>query len=158
MLLYIAALRMRHSIRGFPSVICLLASSASCARSVLGTCFRWGSSSGRSSASTIVLEYCGHPLIAGMRWMTAPIDEERRRNTLARKLCEVGDIAPERKANFEADLDLYHIVAVAMSPAAIKSRPAKTLLRVAGFKKLHVVDGYHIWVRTKAHQLPGRRR
>ena len=100
------------------------------------------------SRQLATLEHCGHPLMAGMRWMSAPRDEQRRRILLARALCEKGTIEPERNAQYASDLHFYHIAAVAMSPAAIRSRPAKSMLRAAGFRKERVVDGYHLWVRA----------
>lgn len=88
---------------------------------------------------------CGHPLIAGMRWMRAPLVEERRRTKMQRYVTEIADVSPENASLFGERLVEYAIAVVVMTPAGMANRPIKEELRARGFEKAAMVLKHHLY-------------
>ncbi len=93
--------------------------------------------------------HCGHPLIAGMRWMRAPLAEERRRNKMQSYVTAIQEISPESAARFRERLSEYAVSAVVMTPDAMANRPIKEALRELGFVKASTLLKHHLYVLSK---------
>jgi hypothetical protein len=98
------------------------------------------------SQQLITVHDCGFPLIATMRWMSAPIKEERRRNKLVRLVSEVSDIRLNRTEWFVEWINKYRITAIVMNDDGIRNRWVRTLIKQTGFEKVEYLRKHHIWV------------
>lgn len=98
------------------------------------------------SQEIISVHGCGSPLIANMRWMNAPIEEERQRNRLVRLVSEASDIRLDRAEWFVEWIHRYRITVIVMNDDAIRNRWVRELLRQTGFEKVEYTKKHHIWV------------
>jgi len=95
--------------------------------------------------------HCGHPLIAGMRWMRASLVEERRRTKMQSYVTTIfPDLSPESAARFSERLGEYAVTVVVMTPDAMANRPIKEVLRTRGFVKASVLLKHHLYVLPKS--------
>jgi hypothetical protein len=103
------------------------------------------------SRQLAMIHRCGHPLIAGMRWMSAPIKEERRRMKLQRYVSERRDLAPDEVDLLRQGLTDYQISVVVMTAKAMGNRSVKYVLKKQRFKKIKVVEKHHIYALDEKH-------
>ena len=99
--------------------------------------------------------HCGHPLIAGMRWMRAPLAEERRRTKMQSYVTAIRDISPESAERFSLGLVEYAVSVVVMTPDAMANRPIKEALRARGFEKASMLLKHHIYALPKSRLAHG---
>ena len=101
------------------------------------------------SRQLMMLHHCSPPVIAGMRWMHAPLTEERRRTRLQRYVTEKRDVSPQDVDKLIEGLDRYRVSVVVVAPDAMANRPVKAALLEHGFDKATVVGQYHLYVRER---------
>ena len=94
------------------------------------------------------LHDCGHPVIAEMRWMQAPLSEERRRNAL--EAVVAGEPYEHDMAAFAEGLGRYKVVLVALKKPAWEQRATHSVLRRQGFERIDRVTDYQLWKREGA--------
>jgi len=105
-----------------------------------------------------IIPGCGYPLIAADRWLSAPPEETANRNDLVRRVSEPGDIQPDKAGWFLDSLASYGIDAIVLTKEATDSARTKSLVRMADFEHVAVVDWEHIFVRTRSERYEQHRR
>jgi hypothetical protein len=96
---------------------------------------------------------CGHPLIAADRWIAASPEEIERRLHVTRYVDEAEDVALEDAVDFLDAVARYRIGVVVLSNEANRNSRAKSLIRMAGYEHLGVVEWEHVYVRTQPSRL-----
>ncbi|HMI92243.1 MAG TPA: DUF6077 domain-containing protein [Polyangiales bacterium] len=122
---------------------------AICARTEKGTAVLVPKTIAHSIA---MLHDCGYPLIAEMRWMKAPLKEERRRNNME---ATISTAAPGEThlIAMGVGLDQYRIALVATGRAAWRERRTRAMLRRQGFERTEWVSAYQLWQREKPERV-----
>jgi hypothetical protein len=98
----------------------------------------------------VTLHGCGYPLMAGMRWMAAPLGEERRRNALVAMVGTERDTAPERITRTASWLREYGIDLAVMGPLAKRNDRMRSTLRLSGYELRKRFRGFQFWSPLRA--------
>lgn len=97
-----------------------------------------------------IIHRCGHPLIAADRWLSTTSADLEARLELSSYVDGAAEVPAGRRKWFLDALDRYHVDAVLVSKDAIRNARLKSLLRLADFEHVEVVDWDHLFVRTLA--------
>lgn len=99
------------------------------------------------SRQLVTLHGCGHPLQAGMRWMSAPLAEERRRNLMQHYVgTQQRPMTVERMQFFVDSLESYGIDVVVVGKKGVRNRDVKAALRRSGWERAEYIHDALIWV------------
>lgn len=105
-----------------------------------------------------IIPGCGYPLIAADRWLSASLAEVHNRTSLVKLVDEPGDITPDRASWFLDALETYGIDAIVLTKDANDSARTKSLVRMADFEHVAIVDWEHVFVRTRSERYEEHRR